>query len=39
VNKHKSPGTELIEFSPTEASRASLAVLAENMAAMKAAEL
>jgi hypothetical protein len=34
-----SPGTELIEFSPTEALRASMAVLAENMAAMKAAEL
>jgi hypothetical protein len=34
-----SPGTELIEFSPTEALRASMAVLAENMAAMRAAEL
>jgi len=34
-----SPGTELIEFSPTEALRASLAVLDKNLAAMKAGEL
>jgi hypothetical protein len=34
-----SPGAELIEFSPTEALQASMAVLDKNMAAMKAAEL